>query len=421
MDVSPKTLREVEFREKMRGYHPEDVDQFLEQVAAGLEVLQDRLRQAVDRAQRAEAAAADVGGSDETLRKTLVLAQRTADMAVQEARDQSARLLAGAEAQAQAMRSEAEERARRNHEESLVHIRSDLARLEAVRQQAQAEVDLIRRWVEEHRTTLSKSLSEALGMLERANVTSPPPTSRPIDVPPAPRPTGAAPSYPPDSGEVEPHPTGPETVAWQPPEGRSDGDDEHSSQVRDTSADPTGSVGPPRHVEVPSHAETQSQADSPLRPDSPPRTDAGLRQETQGRTEPGPRRDPDATSGDLAGGGEPADRSDLSGGKETPGRTGSRSTSYEGSPRADQVRGPLGGSTAEPTRSGPDGSDRDGSDPDRTEPGRTGPGRGEVATRTDVGPDSSGAGPDEQALDDFFDDERFAEERRFGGRLRRRR
>ena len=58
MDVSPKTLREVEFREKLRGYHPEDVDQFLEQVAVGLEGMQDRLRQAVERAQRAESAAA---------------------------------------------------------------------------------------------------------------------------------------------------------------------------------------------------------------------------------------------------------------------------------------------------------------------------------------------------------------------------
>ncbi len=102
MEVSPKTLREVEFREKMRGYHPEDVDHFLEQVAAGIEVLQDRLRQAVERAQRAEAAAAEAGGTDETLRKTLILAQRTADLAVQEAREQAARILAGAEQQAQA-------------------------------------------------------------------------------------------------------------------------------------------------------------------------------------------------------------------------------------------------------------------------------------------------------------------------------
>src|SRR3981081_2963661 len=101
MDVSPKALREVEFREKMRGYHPEDVDQFLERVAAGMEVLQDRLRQALERAQRAEQAASEVGGNDEALRRTLVLAQRTADLAVQEAREQAARILAGAEQQAQ--------------------------------------------------------------------------------------------------------------------------------------------------------------------------------------------------------------------------------------------------------------------------------------------------------------------------------
>src|SRR6516164_8596340 len=118
MDVSPKTLREVEFREKMRGYHPEDVDHFLEEVAAGLEVLQDRLRQTVERAQRAEAE-----GSDETLRKTLILAQRTADMAVQEAREQAARILAGAEQQAQAMLADAEERGRRIHEDAIAESR----------------------------------------------------------------------------------------------------------------------------------------------------------------------------------------------------------------------------------------------------------------------------------------------------------
>jgi cell division initiation protein len=124
MDVSPKTLREVEFREKMRGYHPEDVDHFLEQVASGVEVLQDRLRQAVDRAQRAEAAAAEAGGNDEALRKTLVLAQRTADLAVQEAREQAARILAGAEQQAQAMLVDAEERGRRTMEDTITECRA---------------------------------------------------------------------------------------------------------------------------------------------------------------------------------------------------------------------------------------------------------------------------------------------------------
>src|SRR6202023_432019 len=124
MDVSPKTLREVEFREKMRGYHPEDVDQFLERVAAGIEVLQDRLRQSLERAQRAEAQLTEAGGNDEALRRTLVLAQRTADLAVQEAREQAARILAGAEQQAQALIADAEERARRAHEDGLADVRS---------------------------------------------------------------------------------------------------------------------------------------------------------------------------------------------------------------------------------------------------------------------------------------------------------
>jgi cell division initiation protein len=221
MDVSPKTLREVEFREKMRGYHPEDVDQFLEQVAAGLEVLQDRLRQAVERAQRAEQAAAEAGGSDETLRRTLVLAQRTADLAVQEAREQAARILAGAEQQAQVMLAEADERARRVHEESLADVRTELAKLEATRQQAQQEADALNRWVEEHRAHLINTLQDALAVVERAGLLSPSPVSRPGDLPlaaraPTPAPgKPAAAGAPPGPGTAPPGPatTGPGAAA----------------------------------------------------------------------------------------------------------------------------------------------------------------------------------------------------------------
>jgi cell division initiation protein len=228
MEVSPKTLREVEFREKMRGYHPEDVDQFLEQVAAGLEVLHDRLRQAVERAQRAEAAAADSGGTDDTLRRTLVLAQRTADMAVQEAREQASRILGGAEQQAQTLLADAEERARRAHDEAISEIRAELGTLEAVRQRGQQEVDLLNRWVEEHRTHLASTLKEALAVVDRAGTLSPAPTSRPIDVaygnrtPSAPANGGgpapsATPAFPPLTEPATPE-AGPPTVAWQVPE-----------------------------------------------------------------------------------------------------------------------------------------------------------------------------------------------------------
>ena len=181
MEVSPKTLREVEFREKMRGYHPEDVDHFLEQVAAGIEVLQDRLRQAVERAQRAEAAASEAGGADDTLRKTLVLAQRTADLAVQEAREQAARILASAEQQAQSILTEAEERGRRTLEDAVAESRAELGRLEASRSQAQQDVETLQRWLDEHKAHLQASLSEALAAVERAGVLWPAPSTRPVE------------------------------------------------------------------------------------------------------------------------------------------------------------------------------------------------------------------------------------------------
>jgi DivIVA domain-containing protein len=216
MDVSPKTLREVEFREKMRGYHPEDVDHFLEEVAAGLEMQQERLRQAVERAQRAEAAASEAGGNDEVLRKTLVLAQRTADLAVQEAREQAARILAGAEQQAQAMLADADERGRRTLEDATADSRTELARLETARAQAQQDVDTLNRWLEEHKAHLLESLAEATAAVERAGVLWAAPSTRPIDVagyPPLSRlnPSPAPPS--PDSAGL-----GPDTALWTPPD-----------------------------------------------------------------------------------------------------------------------------------------------------------------------------------------------------------
>lgn len=212
MDVSPKTLREVEFREKMRGYHPEDVDQFLERVAAGIEVLQDRLRQAIERAQRAEQAATEAGGNDDALRRTLLLAQRTADLAVQEGREEAARLvataekelqskvseaeqraqtmiveaetraktaLADAERRAATMLSEAEQNARRGHEDALLEVRTELARLEVTRQRVQADIDAMTRWVGEHRDTLRSSLEEVLSRLQGINLAPPPVPSAP--------------------------------------------------------------------------------------------------------------------------------------------------------------------------------------------------------------------------------------------------
>lgn len=118
MEVTPQLLKEVEFREKFRGYDPDEVDDFLERVGVAFAQLQERLREATDqieganaRAARAEARARDSSDADETLRRTLILAQRTADTAIKEAEEQAARIVAEAEAKARQQLASSEERA----------------------------------------------------------------------------------------------------------------------------------------------------------------------------------------------------------------------------------------------------------------------------------------------------------------------
>ncbi len=311
MEVSPKALREVEFREKMRGYHPEDVDQFLEQVAAGIEVLQDRLRQAVERAQRAEAAAAEAGGTDDTLRKTLVLAQRTADLAVQEAREQASRILASAEQQAQAILADAEARGRETLEDTIAECKAELSRLESTRAQAQQDVESLQRWLDEHKAHLHASLSEAVAAVERIGVLWPAPSTRPLDTGRVP--AGSAPSV------------GAPSVAAAMP-------------VHDPNGPGVaiGSIAP---------------------------------------VSPGPDQpEPETLMWD------PGDVDRFPGGEGAAG--------FDAGPGADPQVAPPRPS------------------PSRPEPTAS----------------ASGLGSDEQALDDFFDDnEEFGDDRRFGGRLRRRR
>ena len=193
MDVSPRTLREVEFREKIRGYHPEDVDEFLERVAAGLEILQERLRQATERAVRAEQRAAETTEGDDAMRRTLVLAQRTADAAVQEARAQAARLLSDAEAQAQAVRAEAADHARRTIDDATREAWAQVGRLETARDQLRGEIAGLERYLQEERVRLRTLLHEAVRQIDESIPSlSPAPEAAPLDLTGVQRPSPVA-------------------------------------------------------------------------------------------------------------------------------------------------------------------------------------------------------------------------------------
>ncbi|MEO7837169.1 MAG: DivIVA domain-containing protein [Acidimicrobiales bacterium] len=183
MDVSPQSIREIEFREKLRGYNQDDVDEFLERLAAGVEILQERLREATERALRAEQQAREVFDGDDSLRRTLGLAQRTADLAVQEARGQAERIIEVAEAQAVVIVDDALEQARCLAEEAQSQIWADVGRLEAAREQLRQDVATLALYLDGERDRAETVLTEAAAQLHRAVAgPSPPPGLYEIDL-----------------------------------------------------------------------------------------------------------------------------------------------------------------------------------------------------------------------------------------------
>ena len=185
MELTPKVFRDVQFREKLRGgYHPEDVDAFLEQAALAAEDLQQKLQRAESRADRAERSLEDSSTNDDTLKRVLFMAQRTADQAVREAREEAERLLVQARAQGQTIVSEAEERGRRAYESKAAEARSNLDKTEDALRRAQREAQVLQDWVDSNRADLLVALHDATAIVERAGLTSEPPSE--IAMPPAP-------------------------------------------------------------------------------------------------------------------------------------------------------------------------------------------------------------------------------------------
>lgn len=131
---TPHLLTDVRFSVSRKGYDPDEVDNFLERVSGAVAQLQDKLRQATAAAEAAEARAAeaarnearlqarvdelesgravapivavapvreiDLSAEAEQASSVLIMAQRTADAAINDARTNAAQLLTEAEQEA---------------------------------------------------------------------------------------------------------------------------------------------------------------------------------------------------------------------------------------------------------------------------------------------------------------------------------
>lgn len=261
MELVPKTLREVEFREKLRGYNQDDVDDFLEQVAVGLEALQDQLRHANERVNRSEGRGL-YSDDDDPVRRTLVLAQRTADMAIKEAHDQAEEIVAAAEARARATVSQADEEAALRRDSAESGLKADVERLAKARETLIADIAALEEHLEQARSGARSNLSEALRWLDDHVHGAPDRPELQADPDVVAQATAASPETgsPPDelASEPEAEVTGEEGVADNGRMSRPDADD-HLAQSPladepDTAGEPfhagwpgAGSTEPPQH------------------------------------------------------------------------------------------------------------------------------------------------------------------------------
>ncbi|HEY1828820.1 MAG TPA: DivIVA domain-containing protein [Acidimicrobiales bacterium] len=183
------TLRTVEFRLGLKGYNVDEVDEYLDRAAQEAEALQehvrqlnDRLRQASDRivalerdrrtgepeeaaaavAPAASGTVADLGITDETLQRTLLLAQKFVDQTKRESEAEAADIVARAEETARAAVEAAEQTAAKLQAEAQEKLRQEVNRLENRRTELATDVESMARHLEAERNRLRDALSDIL-------------------------------------------------------------------------------------------------------------------------------------------------------------------------------------------------------------------------------------------------------------------
>ncbi len=211
MDGTPHLLTDVKFSERRRGYAPEEVDNFLERVSSAVAQLQDKLRDAtaqaeeadarIDEATRAQtvaeaqvdqlkaelqkaaeraatdpapvavaAPATDPAADAEAASSLLLMAKKTADATIDEARaeaestltearSRATTLVADAEAESTRIRTDAQRIADDLVDQQRAAARAEVAALEEMKGSIQADIDALQRHVDRERTDLRAAVA----------------------------------------------------------------------------------------------------------------------------------------------------------------------------------------------------------------------------------------------------------------------
>ena len=192
MSLNPQRIRETRFKPAKRGYDPAEVDAFLLEVAASLEAAQNdaaameaRARAAVARLQELSQAGSEAGAAprasvdeSETISRTLLLAQRTADATIGDAqaeadrvldsaRDEAAHGVAAANEEAARLVEEAKLEARRAGESERVQVEGEVQALLARRDFLESDVDHLEQYLLAQKERITEAVHELTELCQR--------------------------------------------------------------------------------------------------------------------------------------------------------------------------------------------------------------------------------------------------------------
>ncbi len=164
-DLTPEAIADYPLRTGVRGYRVDEVDELLDRVADQLERLQARLQEQHEELERARARAAEATETEDTLRRTLVTAQRTAEETVAEAEQEAERIRREAREEAEQQRASLDEELRSLRETAVAEAEEAAAAADRARRDADLRITQLRGVAERFRTQMQDHLDAHRALL----------------------------------------------------------------------------------------------------------------------------------------------------------------------------------------------------------------------------------------------------------------
>ena len=177
MSLTPQDIENQVFKERFRGYDPEQVDAFLDRVSEQLTELTRARDEAIARAEAAERqATTSVGEQEQLLSRTLLTAERTAEQTVAQAHAEAEQLREEARSEAEQVREEARSEATELRRRAEEDAREERQTAQAAAERVRRSVAELRAFRDDYRDRVEAVISEQLSVIDRLPLPDIPPS-----------------------------------------------------------------------------------------------------------------------------------------------------------------------------------------------------------------------------------------------------